>query len=124
MATSDIPRDEAEAALAARRELGPDFEDAVVESFTDKLDETIERRVAAEVERRIGSPEQQRRQSKDSAEETNKAFVLALASLGLSIPLLAVVSNSDQDAGTLGVVLVLVTVILINLAFNLARLRR
>jgi hypothetical protein len=122
--TPDIPRDEAEAALAARRELGPDFEDAVVESFTDKLDETIERRVEAEVERRLGSPEQQRRQSQAAGEETNKAFVLALASLGLSIPLLGVVANSGERTGTLGVVLVLATVILVNLAFNLARFRR
>ncbi|HEX6197455.1 MAG TPA: hypothetical protein VFZ37_16180 [Jiangellaceae bacterium] len=122
MGTSDIPRDEAEAALAARRELGPDYEDAVVESFTAKLDEAIERRVAAEVQRRLDSPEQQRRRSKDAAEESGKAFVLALASLGLSIPLIGVVTGTD--AGTLGVVLVLLTVILVNLAFNLARLRR
>jgi hypothetical protein len=124
MGTSDVPRDEAAAALAARRELGPDYEDAVVESFTEKLDETIERRVAAEVERRLGSPDQQRQQSKLAAEQTNKAFVLALASIGLSIPLLGVVANSGQDAGTLGIVLVFATVILVNLAFNLARLRR
>lgn len=124
VATSDVPRDEAEAALAARRELGPEFEDAVVESFTEKLDETIERRVAAEVERRLGSPEQQRQQSQAAAEQTNKAFILALGSLGLSIPLLGIVTNSSESAGTLGIVLVLVTVILVNLAFNLARLRR
>lgn len=121
MGSSDIPRDEAEAALAARRELGRDYDDAIAESFTAKLDETIERRVAAEVERRLATPEQQRRRSEIVSKETNKAFVLALGSLGISIPLLGAVSDGGENM--LGIVLVLLTVILVNLAFNLARLR-
>lgn len=39
-----VPRDDFEAALAARRGLGPQYEDAVVESFVDKVEASIERR--------------------------------------------------------------------------------
>ena len=50
----DIPRDEAEAALAARQELGRDYEPPVVDSFVDRLDKVIDARVAEQVERAGG----------------------------------------------------------------------
>ncbi|MFG1699247.1 hypothetical protein [Nonomuraea sp. NPDC049309] len=37
--------DELKAAVSARRDLGPDYEDAVVESFLDKMGQEIDRRV-------------------------------------------------------------------------------
>jgi hypothetical protein len=38
--------DELRAAVQARKELGPDYEDALVESFLEKMDQEIDRRVA------------------------------------------------------------------------------
>ncbi|MEV0202909.1 hypothetical protein [Nonomuraea sp. NPDC050691] len=37
--------DELRAAVAARRDLGPDFEDALIESFLDKMGQEVDRRV-------------------------------------------------------------------------------
>lgn len=37
--------DELKAAVSARRDLGPEFEDAVVDSFLDKMGQEIDRRV-------------------------------------------------------------------------------
>jgi hypothetical protein len=123
MGTPDIPRDEAEVALATRRELGPEYEDAVVDSFAAKLDDAIDDRVAAEVERRLGSAKQLRRQPAVEADQSKSALVVALGSLGLAIPLLAVVSG-EHDPSYFEIAVVLATVVLVNLAYNLARLRR
>jgi hypothetical protein len=46
MAASDF-RNEASAAYEARKELGPDYEQAVLESFADRAAETINERVDA-----------------------------------------------------------------------------
>ncbi|MEU4228130.1 hypothetical protein AB0F17_27885 [Nonomuraea sp. NPDC026600] len=37
--------DELRAAVGARRDLGPDFEDAIVESFLEKMGQEVDRRV-------------------------------------------------------------------------------
>ncbi|RKS71004.1 hypothetical protein BZB76_5484 [Actinomadura pelletieri DSM 43383] len=53
MTAHDEVGKELRAALAARRELGHDFEPELVESFLDRLDATIESRVDARVEARL-----------------------------------------------------------------------
>jgi hypothetical protein len=46
MTTPRLPHDDLTAAMAARRELGPDYDDAFVEAIADRLRETLEVRPA------------------------------------------------------------------------------
>jgi hypothetical protein len=43
---SGVPRSELEAAVEARKELGPEYEQAIVDSLADRLEREIERRVS------------------------------------------------------------------------------
>jgi len=47
-------REDLQAALGARRELGPEYEDAVLDSFLERVDKSIEARVDARVAERGG----------------------------------------------------------------------
>jgi hypothetical protein len=86
-----VSRDEAQAALEARRELGVEYEDHVVDALVDK----IEQRLA---ERRPPGPA--------------SMATIAIPSLALSIPLIAIAGNF---AGAPGVALVCLAIVLVNL---------
>ena len=87
-----IRRDEARAALEARRELGPAYDDAVVEALVEKIEQRLAERPPAHREGAI-TP-------------------LALGSLGLSIPLIAIAANF---AGLAGVIAVCIAVVVVNI---------
>ena len=86
-----VGREEAQAALEARRELGHEYEDEVVDALVEK----IERRLA---ERR-------------PARREGSITPLALGSLGVSIPLIAIAGNF---AGLAGIVVVCLAIVLVN----------
>ncbi|MGI8613445.1 MAG: hypothetical protein ACR2KL_05805 [Nocardioidaceae bacterium] len=67
------------ATVAARQELEPAYEPALVESFLDRMEEQVDKRVAAELEQR-------ERQAKEQEFDTG----LVYASLGIGIPLTAI----------------------------------
>jgi branched-chain amino acid transport system permease protein len=56
------------AALAARQELGPDFEPEIIESFLDRLDHAIDARVDARVSERLATGPAPKEEKKGSAE--------------------------------------------------------
>lgn len=87
-----VRRDEAQAALEARRELGVEYEDQLVDALVEK----IEQRLA---ERQPPKP-------------PNPAAV-AIPSLALSIPLLAI---AGVFTGLPGVIVVCAAIVLVNLA--------
>jgi hypothetical protein len=101
-----VPRDEARAALAARRELGEEFDDALVESFARR----IEQRLAAQK-----SKPAKRTRTED---ERGASFVLAIVSLGTGIPITAIAVAAE---GLAGLVVVWAGIVLLNVLF--ARLR-
>ncbi len=68
--------------MPARRELGPDYEAALVESFADKIDQTVAERAEAAV----------REQQRSSGWDT-EGFVIALVSLGVCIPVTAIAAS-------------------------------
>lgn len=72
---SELARD-LEAAVHARRELGPDYDEALTHSFVDRVDQEIARRVevAVQSERR-------------DADHGRYPVGLAYASLGVGIPI-------------------------------------
>jgi hypothetical protein len=96
--TDDL-RDEAEATLAARQEVGKVLEPQLVDRFADRVEEEIERRaqeLAARRRRGHSAP----------------MIPLALGSLGIAIPLLGIAGGT---AGLPGVIAVCLAIVLVNL---------
>jgi hypothetical protein len=81
---SSSHRDELEATLAARRELGPEHDDHLVAGFLDRIDKDLDRRIDARLARRKAP----------TRSSHHNAFVITLTSLGVSIPLLGIASGS------------------------------
>jgi small-conductance mechanosensitive channel len=87
---SDIARrDELEAAIEARKELGPDMEPVVVDQFIER----IERRLAE----RSGESEQSLKRKREHQKE------MVLGAMGISIPLLAIAAIFTGLAGVIAV---------------------
>src|SRR5918999_2921743 len=77
-----IKKDELESAVEARRELGPEYEDAVLDSFVEKVERRLEERLKA-APTKDGPP----------------TLAVPLGSLGLAIPLLGVAGGTAGLAG-------------------------
>jgi hypothetical protein len=87
-----VRREEAQAALEARRELGVEYEDQLVDALVEKIEQRLEAR---------------------RPHPRPPAAAIAIPSLALSIPLIAIAANFAQLAG---VIAVCVTIVLVNLA--------
>ncbi|MEV0587521.1 hypothetical protein [Nonomuraea sp. NPDC050310] len=103
---SEIGRDY-RATLDARRDLGPEYETALAESFADRLDQVIAARVQAEIQ--AAGPSAKKR-AKTQAEVTT---TVAIASLGLGIPLTAIAAGT---AGPLGLLIAWIGIAVVNIA--------
>lgn len=112
--SEEIPREDAEAALAARRDLGPGYEPEIVESFVERLDKAIDERVAEAVEQRSGPAREVR--SKAAEEHSKYSLALAIVSLCLAVPLTGIVAGE----GIAAIVLVWVAIVVVNVGFNLS----
>ncbi|WP_204040943.1 hypothetical protein [Acrocarpospora phusangensis] len=114
MPDTHLPREELRATLEARRDLGPEYEDALVDSFLEKLDREITARVRAEVATASSHPGQK------PAKPDNSHIPVALGSLGIAIPLTAIAAG---NAGVVGLFLAWGGIVLINVAYALGRRR-
>ncbi|GAA1018133.1 hypothetical protein Aple_089550 [Acrocarpospora pleiomorpha] len=114
MPDTSLPRDDLRATLEARRDLGPEYEDALVDSFLEKLDSEITARVRAEV------AVHQSKAGVKPPKPDNSHIPVALGSLGIAIPLTAIAAG---NAGTPGLFLAWGGIVLINLAYALGRRR-
>ena len=95
-------RHELEATLAAREEIGEELEPQLVDRFAD--------RVEAEIDRRASEKAARQRQLPRGAHNA-PMIPLALGSLGLSIPLIAIAGGT---AGLGGIVVVCIAIVLVN----------
>ena len=88
-------REELQALVAARRELGPEYEPALVDSFLERIEQQVAR------------------QSKSVRRPKEHYMVtpMVLGSLGLSIPLMAI---SGSAAGLAGIALVCAAIVIVN----------
>lgn len=126
---SSLPRDELRATVEARRDLGPEYENALVESFLDKVDGAIQARVRAEVAAQSGhgytppephgaapyaGPPQKQRQG-------DGTIPIALGSLGIGVPLTAI---AVTQAGPAGLFLAWAGIVVVNVAAAFGRRRR
>jgi hypothetical protein len=82
-----VPRDELEAAIEARKELGAEMEPAVIDAFVERIERSLKERAGAN-ERAL----QKRR-------EHQKEMVLG--AMGISIPLLAIAAIFTGLAGVI-----------------------
>jgi len=99
-----------EATIAARAELGRDYEPALVESFAERLEQTIARRVDAEVSHRAPAPDDPR-----------MPFALAIVSLGTGIPISGIAAGTE---GLPGLLVAWGGIVSVNVAYALGRRRR
>jgi hypothetical protein len=99
-----VPRDELEAAIEARKELGAEMEPAVIDAFVER----IERQVA---QRGVQSEKSLQRRREHQKE-------MVLGAMGLSIPMLAVAAIFT---GLAGVIVVCGALAVIALATTLQR---
>jgi hypothetical protein len=91
-------RDELQAAIEARRELGPAHEPELVDAFLDRIERRLD-------ERRAPPP---------PARRTDASPVLAMVSLGTAIPLTAIALS---NGGLLAVAIVWIGIVLVNFAY-------
>ncbi|MFG1615432.1 hypothetical protein [Nonomuraea wenchangensis] len=104
--------DELKAAVSARRDLGPDFEDAIVESFLDKMGKEVDRRVDERLAQ--AAPKSAQRRSSDG-----QRLALAIVSLSLGTITTLTLALVGKPMGLL--VPVWVCIIIVNVIFNGAR---
>ena len=97
-----MDRDDMESLLAARQELGPRMEPALVDSFADKIVAEVERRMEAE-HHMVG-----RREAGNGMQ-----LALGIVSMALAIPLTAIA----LEAGAWMVVVCWIGIVLVNFAF-------
>lgn len=103
------------AALEARRELGAEYEPALVEGFIERLEQTIDARVDARVaESRRATPE-------ESGLDGNQ-LALGIVTTACAIPLTAIVAVA-AGGGVLGAIIVWIGIAIINVAAALSKRR-
>jgi hypothetical protein len=93
-------KDELQAAIGARRELGEELEPAVIDGFVER----IERRIA---ERDTGSEQALRRKREHQKE-------MVLGAMGISVPLFAIAAIFTGLAGVLAVLAALVVIAVVS----------
>ncbi|GAA3576666.1 hypothetical protein GCM10022197_37350 [Microlunatus spumicola] len=89
MAERETRRD-VEAALAARRDLGPEYDDAVAAGLAERMDELVAIRLAHE----RGDVSERQLDREDVRTSQRQRFVLGIVSLGAGIPVTAISSES------------------------------
>ncbi|GIH95557.1 hypothetical protein Psi01_61870 [Planobispora siamensis] len=115
-------RQDMRATVDARRDLGPEYEAALVESFVDRLDATIAARVRAEVHAAGASPYAPYPGQPYPKEKKrgNASVAVALGSLGIGIPLTGIAAS---QAGLAGLLLAWGGIVAVNIAHALGNLR-
>jgi hypothetical protein len=101
-------RDEVEAALEARKELGAEYEPQIIDSFLERIEKRVgERRgLPAHVHKPPEPP----------------GLVLPLASIGLGIPITAVaLSNAPGAGGVIVAIIAWIAIAIVNLAYAMRR---
>lgn len=119
MATTSLNPDDVRAAAEAHRELGPDYQSAVIEAFLEKvtkeIDARVDARLASSLLQSVQLDRPAVRQSRDRG-----PFALAVVSLIASIPLTGIALTQDHGAGGSAALLVVwLGIAVINVAYAL-----
>lgn len=109
MGTEDIARQDVEAFLEVRRDLGPSYDAALVDSFAER----IEKAVAERADAQVASNERARRHERAG---DSRQLALSIVSLGTGIPITAI-SASLVDLP--GVIVAWTGIVGVNVAYAL-----
>jgi hypothetical protein len=104
---SEIPREELSATLAARQELGPEYDSALVDSLAERVEQVVKARVAAQ---QVTTPAPA---LPSTGLSSAQRVAVAAISLGVAIPCLAI---AGDVAGIAGVVVTWVGIAAVNVA--------
>jgi hypothetical protein len=118
-ARNDETRREVEAAIAARRELGFEYEEAIAAGLLDRVNQLALMR-ASEMRREAERVDQVAEAEK--ATRTHR-FVLGIISLGVGVPITAI-SALNVDPGLLGVLVSWAGIVGVNIAAGISSRRR
>jgi hypothetical protein len=120
--STSLSPEEIRAAAETHHELGPGYQDAVVESFLDKVGREIDARVETRLAQQQGALARYRRG------QSGSPMALAIVSMALGIPISAIaVAAGTHPAGFMGLLVVWIAIAVINIAYNIsytARLRQ
>ena len=89
MPEDELERRDYEALLATRAELGPDYEKALVDSFADRIQRSVESRVKSETVHL-------RQDRDDERGDRQRQLALGIVSLGVSIPITIPLALTDH----------------------------
>jgi hypothetical protein len=115
MTSSEPPGDELRAALRARQELGPDYEPAIVESFLEHIDRSIE----ARVDEQVGARLSEHAAATDSSGAA-RTIGIAVGTVFGGFLTTAVISGNMHANGVPAVFLVWIAIAVINVAYAVA----
>ncbi|MEV0592279.1 hypothetical protein [Nonomuraea cavernae] len=107
--------DELRAAVSARRDLGPDFEDAVVESFLDKMGKEIDRRVDERVAATTGKGKG-KKAAKQGGPGHGQRLALAIVSLSLGTLVTLALTATQGDPWVIPAIWF--AIVLVNVVFT------
>ena len=112
VADSPVSPDEFRAAAEVHRELGPEYDKAVVDSFLQRLGPEIDARVDARVAEELEA---------GAGESRTPSMRLAITSMVLGIPLTAIVaSGNGHPVGLIGVLIIWLAIAIINVAYAIS----
>jgi hypothetical protein len=116
--SSSFSPNEIRAAAETHRELGPDYGDAVVDSFLDKVSREIDARVDARLAAARPVPQQPERTPRRQFSEV----AMVGLTMGLGIPLSAIaVAAGTHPAGLAGLLVIWIAIAVINIAYATRR---
>lgn len=102
MADTERAHEQLHAAVGARRDLGQDYDTALVDSFLAQVDRSIMARVDARVaEHGVGRNVAARPQPGMPRRPADSSLVLAIVSFGTGIPLTAIAGGTSGLSGLL-----------------------
>jgi hypothetical protein len=114
--SSSVSPQEIRAAAEIHNELGPAYQDAVIESFLDKVGREIDARVDARIAQQPAQPP-----ARDRRGHPGSPLALAIISMALGIPLSAIaLAVGAHPAGIVGLLVVWIAITAINIAYNVS----
>ena len=115
--SSSLSPQEIRAAAETHNELGPAYQDAVIESFLDKVGREIDARVDA----RLAQHPTAQPPARDRRGHSGSPMTLAIVSMALGIPISAIaVAAGTHPAGFMGLLTVWIAITAINIAYNVS----
>lgn len=116
--------DDASAALSARRDLGPEYDDAIAASLADRVEQIVSARTSQPAQQiqpyQATVPERKEKSRRENATASNHSFVLGIVSLGTGIPITAI---ATEGAGLAGLLISWVGIVGVNVAHEVTQRR-